>query len=246
MTIGIYRLVFSNTTKCYVGQSINIEKRFTQHCTDLRNDKSNFKMLETFKQYGSPSLEILLECNSDDLDKYEEEAIQIFDSVTAGLNIYNYVNQAPIAKGTDSGNSKYSKTQLIEVYNLLATSIPIVDISSITKVPIATIGNISRKVSHIWLQESYPELCSKINDMNILRKQSIYASNALHNKTNYCALSKGIIYPPIKSPEGTLYRVANVQQFAKDHNLPKSSLHRVLTKESKQVKGWKLCQEEQV
>lgn len=246
MTIGIYRLVFDNTNKCYIGQSIHIEKRFKQHCTELRNNKSNYKVLETFKQYGLPTLEVLIECSSEDLDKYEEETIQIFDSVNTGLNIYSYAAQAPFGKGVEAGNSKYSESQLIKAYELLATDISIKEISNITGISTISISSISRGTVHIWLQEKYYDLYSKIKDMNNCRKKVLYNSNALFNKSNYCAISKGIIYPAIKSPEGVVYNVGNVQQFARDHNIPKSSLHRVLTKESKQVRGWKLCQEEQV
>lgn len=54
MTIGIYRLCFNGTDQCYVGQSVNIEKRYKQHLSSFINNKANPKMMEAYIQYGNP------------------------------------------------------------------------------------------------------------------------------------------------------------------------------------------------
>lgn len=241
MTIGIYRLVFKNTDKCYVGQSVHIEKRFKEHLYSFKTETATSKLLEAYKVYGVPELEILVECSASELDIFEDEAIEIFQD---NFNTYTTANQAPYGKGTEASNSKYTKEQLIKVFQLLTTSISLVEISKLTDVERATVYNVSTGLSHQWLQEQFPEMYITILLENTNRNAARYVIAALHNKTNYCAAAKGIIYPPIQCPEGHVYRVHNVQQFARDHNIPKSSLHRVLTKESKQVKGWTLCQEE--
>jgi len=241
MTIGIYRLVFKNTNKCYIGQSVHIEKRFKEHLYSFKTAIATEKLLNAYKVYGTPELEILTECSSDELDDFEDETLEIFKD---NFNTYTSANQAPYGKGTESGNSKYSKTQLLQVFEQLTTSKSLVEISELTGVKKSTIYKISIGLSHNWLQEEFPEMYSKILVENVNRKAAQVIQSASHNKINYCAAAKGIRYPLIQSPDGYVYRVHNVQQFARDHNIPKSSLHRVLTKESKQVKGWTLCQEE--
>lgn len=241
MTIGIYRLVFENTNKCYVGQSVHIEKRFKEHLYSFKTETATSKLLEAYKVYGVPELEILVECSASELDIFEDEAIEIFQD---NFNTYTTANQAPYGKGTESGNSKYTKEQLIQVFQLLTTSISLLEIGKLTGVERSTIYKVSIGLSHLWLQELFPEAQDKILLENFNRKAAQHVQAAEHNKNTYCASAKGIIYPPIQCPEGHVYIVHNVQQFARDHNIPKSSLHRVLTKESKQVKGWTLCQEE--
>ena len=44
MTIGIYLLRFNGTHKVYVGQSINIEKRYTDHLYVLKRGLGTYKM----------------------------------------------------------------------------------------------------------------------------------------------------------------------------------------------------------
>jgi group I intron endonuclease len=248
MTCGIYKLTFIGIDKCYIGQSINIEKRYKQHLYDMKNGTSNNKLLDAYEKYGRAILYIILECQEFELDANEEEAISIYNSVVDGFNIYKFSNQAPVLKGVEHGNAKYTKQQLIESFELLAkTSLMYTEIEKITGVSKATVYNISKGLSHVWLSEEFPDLVKCVID-NIQKRKVVLASiNAEYCKNNYSAKAKGIVYPPIISPSGAIYTVDNVQEFARVHGISKSSLHRILTKEVKQCKGWRLqCQEEPV
>jgi predicted GIY-YIG superfamily endonuclease len=52
MTIGIYRLIFPNTDKCYIGQSVNIERRYLQHLRDMEKGTAARKMQHAYSIYG--------------------------------------------------------------------------------------------------------------------------------------------------------------------------------------------------
>lgn len=68
MTTGIYLLHFSRREyhKYYIGQSINIEQRFIQHCNKLLNGTYTEAMQEAYSLHGHlPKLKILLECHED-------------------------------------------------------------------------------------------------------------------------------------------------------------------------------------
>ena len=243
MTTGIYKLDFKGTHKCYIGQSVNIEKRFTQHLTDLKTGKHNYKLLEAYNLYGNPILQVLAECTSEELDELETEAINVFNSVNDGFNIYMYPNQAPVLKGVDAGNSKYSEEQLTQAYKMLANNpeLSYNQIFTLTQVPVSTLTNLVQQRSHVWLREKFPELTLNIDLANTIRKNKNNLDRAEYCRTHNTAKAKGINYPNILSPDSIVYSVENVQEFARNHGISKSSLHRILTKQTKSCKGWRLA-----
>ena len=90
--IGIYKITNKLNGKVYIGQSINIEKRWRQHISDPGYDIHN-----AIKKYGKEnfSFEVLLECPADMLDVWETDMINLYDCVTPkGYNI------VPYGKGT--------------------------------------------------------------------------------------------------------------------------------------------------
>jgi group I intron endonuclease len=243
MTVGIYRLVFSNTEKCYIGQSVNIEKRYLQHLVSMRNNLANYKLNEAYKVYGKPTLDILVECRLDELDGCEDESIEIFNSVDNGFNIYRFANQAPVsAKGPLSGNAKFSRNQILQVFDLLIDhpELSASQIEILTNVSTGVVSSISCGKIHTWLQEEFPDRYSKLlSQIGTRSKSNTITSDKLSAK------SKGIVYPLIKSPSGSTYIVENVYRFAREHDLAGNHLTEVLNGHRKSHKGWKLCQEEQ-
>lgn len=239
MTIGIYRLVFPNTNKVYVGQSVNIEKRFLQHLHNMRNNLANYKLNEAYKVYGKPTLDILVECRIDELDECEDESIEIFNSVNNGFNIYSYANQVPSSnKGADAANSKYSKLQILEVFELLVhhTELSSLQIEKITKVSSSVISKISCGTLHTWLKEEYPDKYVVLLDLVGARSK---ARTIVSDKLS--AKSQGIHYPSIMDTLGNKYIVENAYRFAREHNLAGNHLTEVLNGHRKSHKGWVLC-----
>lgn len=236
MSCGIYKLSFNGTTRTYIGQSINIEKRYRQHILNIHNRTANYKILETYDIYGLPKLDILSECAIEDLDRYEEECIDIWDSVNSGCNIYIHSNQAPTYTGYGYGNSKYLKVSITKVFNLLVlTNKSFADIETLTDIPIATISSISALTSHAWLKEEYPDSYLVLKKKKGKRKDYGTISDKLSAK------SKGIIYPDVISPEGIVYSIENAYKFAKLNNLAGNHFQEVLNGFRKSHKGWKLA-----
>src|SRR3990167_8397172 len=159
MTCGIYKLNFNGTDKVYIGQSVNIEKRYKQHVLTLRNGTANYKLAEAYELYGVPLLEVLIECSISELDTYEDECIEIWESATTGLNVYATATEAPTYTGFGSGNSKYSKDQILDVFQYLVnTPKSFLEISELTLVGISTVCGISLGQQHLWLREENPEM----------------------------------------------------------------------------------------
>ena len=244
MTCGVYSLNFLNTNKVYIGQSICIEKRYIQHLNNLKNGNSNHKLLAAYAEYKKPLYTILIECDISELDELETESIAIWNSVDNGFNVYYTSNDTPTYNGFGFGNSKYSKQQIIDVFNLLLdidqTS---VNIAEITEVGYATVSKIASLQSHLWLKQDFPEKYSRLESVSLYRNTTLRYSN-ISNKLS--AKSKGIIYPKIKDPQGNIFNIDNAYKFAKENKLAPNHFQEVLNGHRKSHKGWKLCQEELV
>lgn len=226
MTIGIYLLKFGGTDKVYVGQSINIENRFRKHLHELRSNTHCSKLQDAYKLYGEPSLEILLECRTSELNNLEKEAIIIFDSFKNGFNTLPEAGN-PILHGEDVGTAKYTNDKYKHVLKLLVQKSPSYtkrEIASICDVSIYTVRHIAALESHTWLKEEMPE------EYGILE-------NIKNNSRYY----HGKQYPLIQSPDGTIHEVVHVTNFAKEHGLLQSKLTEVLRGTRNVHKGWRLA-----
>lgn len=230
MTTGIYSIYFESIDKIYIGQSQNIEQRFTAHKSLLSRGHYNYKLANAYKLDKNPVFTILVETSIDELNTTEINLINEFDSINNGLNIH-HGGRAGLP-GYSSGKCKNTKEELELAFNLLCDpSLTKYQISEMSGVSLETITNIICKKRHIWLHEYYPQTSLIVQSL-----KSIRASNAQENrfKTNVYLLS----------PEGIEYHCSNRTKFAIEHNLNAGHLGCVIRKEESQHKGWKLIDKE--
>lgn len=237
MTCGIYKLSFVGTTKVYIGQSKNIEYRFTQHLYKLNKSTSSKKLQEAYTLYGAPNLDILTECSIEELNVFEKEAIAIWDSVNLGFNTYEENRGTPPRireRGEDSASSIYTNTQILEVLDYLVDqpNLTALQISEETNINVATIRAISALNEHKWLKDAQPIKYSQLESLKGLKAKS--------HKFDSKALGK--VYPDLLSPEGIIYSsLSNVKAFCREHGLQNTNLGLVLKGIRKSHKGWKLA-----
>ena len=86
--IGIYKITNNINNKCYIGQSVHIERRFYEH----QHENYWFldrKIYQAFKKYGLEnfSFEVIEECNENELDEKEKYWIEYYDSYANGYNM---------------------------------------------------------------------------------------------------------------------------------------------------------------
>lgn len=233
MTIGIYVLKFPNTDKVYIGQSNDIESRYTRHLRSMFTGTSSIKLNLAYQKYGKPTFDILCECSYDELDTTENEAIEIYNSVSNGFNTYNAARGYSMYSGSKHYNSKYTYNQIEECFFLLLDSTNSIKyISEITGISQGSINVLSRGMSHKYLKELYPNEYESLISLVGSRRRHVNSAGA-----------RGIEYPSIICPQGTIYTdITNLKEFAKIHNLPYDGLHRVMNKSRGRisVKGWKL------
>lgn len=237
MTCGIYRLIFSGLDKVYIGKSKNIEYRFTQHLYKLYKGTSSVKLQTAYAEYGRPSIEVLNICAEADLNEYEKEAIEIFNSVSVGLNTYDENRGSPPAvreRGEDSATSKYSNALISIVLDYLVDQphLTALQVSEETGVNVHTIRAIGALNEHKWLKDSYPDKYAKLEQLKGLKAKAYKFSSA--------ALGK--VVPAILSPEGIVYsNITNIKEFCREHSLQNTNLGAVLNGHRKTHKGWKLA-----
>lgn len=230
MTTGIYRLSFTGTTKVYIGMSRNIESRYAKHLSYLRTDTASEKMMSAYRLYGIPKLDILCECSEIELEKYENEAIDIFDSVNNGFNTVKYSNGRMTTKhGEDQHNALYSNEIYHKILIALARSNDtVLDISEALEVSTNVVSQIKQCINHKWLNDRYPDL------YNIIRsKLDSYKTNG--RSLEYVGREVFII-----SPIGKKIKVSCIISFCRENNLDPGAISKLINGKIQFSKGWHL------
>ncbi len=234
MYCGTYLLRFAGTDKVYIGQSVDINSRYSGHKRHFLAGIQPVKLQAGYIEFGMPSLEIIITCPREELNEAEDSAIEIWDSVNNGFNTLKSSTSSPTEghPGEKHWNSKYSNSKIIEVFEYLI-SMPdssLRNISNYTDVSYLVVKDIAGCVKHKWLEKVFPEKYSILRSMTGTR-----ASKGLSS------FNLGLKYPALISPEGVIYRdIQNVSSFAKEHNLGSGNLWSVLRGHAAQHKGWKI------
>lgn len=110
MTTGIYKITNLINNHIYIGQSINIERRFREH-----KNKTSLIVDKAIKKYGIENFlfEIIEECDSSILDEREKYWITFYDSYRMGYNC-TYGGQ-----GIQCFSIKLSNEDVEKIYQLL-------------------------------------------------------------------------------------------------------------------------------
>lgn len=146
------------------------------------------------------------------------------------------------SRGEAKGASKHKNSDILTVFNILVDcpDISYKEIAEFTSVSLDTINAIAKGTSFKWLEEEFPE------KYNILRNLKGTRSRHKEVGSRISAEALGLKYPDVLSPDNIRYKVSNISAFAREFNLDKSSLHKLLQGSQKVHKGWKTCPEEQV
>jgi group I intron endonuclease len=104
--IGIYKIT-SPSGKIYIGQSINIERRFRHYKRMVCKDQ--VKIYNSFLKYGVDThiFEVLELCDTEQLNNRERHYQDLYDSVANGLNLL-YVK----SEHFNGGHSEESKKKI--------------------------------------------------------------------------------------------------------------------------------------
>ena len=87
---GIYKITNQETGECYIGQATDIRRRWMDHCKagiGIDTPQGN-QLYAAMQEYGldSFSFELLLECDSSQLNEKEKYFIELYNSNAIGYN----------------------------------------------------------------------------------------------------------------------------------------------------------------
>lgn len=225
MTKYIYKLIFPNTNKVYIGQALNPKKRFVRHCQRLRDGKHHsISMQSEYPNCGIPIMEIIEETTLEQVNAREIYWIKYYNSYFEGYN------DSPGGRGTGSEGSNVNSKHNLEDYMCVLTMLAYTDmttkeIADETGLSQSIVLGISSQSYHNYLQNLMPV------EWNLMLSKSRH-----HPNWKY--------YPKIVSPYGQIYNITNARAFAREHNLCQSSLGKVLRGQAKSHKGWVLAAKE--
>lgn len=85
MSSGIYKLTFPDGS-IYIGKSVDINKRWTQHSKALQKGTHTKNMQQVYDKCGAPRYEIIFECHPDHIDILENYFINLYWGAESMLN----------------------------------------------------------------------------------------------------------------------------------------------------------------
>jgi hypothetical protein len=218
----IYKLIFPNTTKVYVGQSYCPEKRLSRHQQKLRDGIHHSKKLQAeYPECGIPELEILEECSVSEVDTKELAWIAKLNSFYAGYN--SAIGGSGTGSGLDSTNCKYCAEDYQAILTFLAyTDMTTKEIAEELSVGQSTVLNISSQAYHTYLKDTMP-------------KEWELMINKQRHHPNWRS------YPQVIDPLGTVHSIISARAFSREHKLDQSDFSKLLNGKRSSVRGWKLC-----
>lgn len=152
MSCGIYKITNMINQKSYIGQSIDIERRWRSH-RNTYNWIKNYPLYLAFKKYGLNNFrfEILEECSFNELNNKEKYYISFYNSWKNGYN------QTDGGQGTSNSMVKLTEEDIDNIYDLLINSdISQVMIAQEFKVGNDTISEINHGKTRVREGYNYP------------------------------------------------------------------------------------------
>lgn len=195
MRYGCVYMIWSKTTKkCYVGQTTNVENRFRQHKTSLKNNRHENKHLQNHvNKYGINDLCFFILQDYIPLNKLSKiEIIWInrFDSFRNGFNNTFGGEKPPHFKGQTHPMSKLLETDVVEIINLYLSGNysqrKLADMYGVTK------NNIQRIIhGKTWVHITNEKTLKKLSNISKTRDETYYPPPSYYN-------AKEIIWENIK------------------------------------------------
>lgn len=174
---GIYKITNQTNGKCYIGQSINIKRRWREHKKVILEPESasyNYPLYRAFRKYGLEnfSFEILEECP---LEELNEKEIKYISEYKSNSSSFGY-NQSPGGHQKNPDARKLTEEQVEEICDLLSSTF-------LTEAEIGKLFNIGqRAISRINTGESY---FSSEKDYPIRPKEKSFQIHSLSRSNNY-------------------------------------------------------------
>ena len=222
MSCGIYKIENLINHKKYIGQSVDIKRRWINHKVDSKKEQfSKYPLYKAFKKYGIQNFQftVIEECSKNQLNQKQKYWISYFDSYNNGYN------QTTGGDGSTNNVIKLTKQNIQEIYDLLInTNIPQYQIAKKFSVGEDTISEINQGKTRIKEQFSYP--LRKNHHKYFCKK----CGKLLKYKAQYCRECISIINRKVERPSRnqlkTLIRTLPFTTIAKQFNVSDNAIRK--------------------
>ena len=253
---GIYKITNLNNQKCYIGQSIELEKRYRSHRNNLRTDKHPNNHLQRAYNKGDKFVfEVIELCEPDVLDQKEIAWIELFDS-TNRENGYNFDSGGGVCRNKHPETIKKHRERMLAYFSdeskrielsKARTSIPLNIVEEIKRtlrftdmdcVTIAKqLGVNADIVAHICRIDCHYYICEEYNRYLINRHQNI---DSKKNRIAIRMYREGCTYEEVAMKLGIDLRnaIRRIQNTRTDHDdrCRLNVINRALTKRTSLIK----------
>lgn len=244
--IGIYKIENLINHKIYIGQSIHIERRWTEHC----NKKSKSVISQAIQKYGKQnfSFQVIKECEPEQLNELEEYYIKKYNSVTPnGYNIIDIIN------GETSSYVFLTKEVVLSIIKDIKNNLDFNSIAEKYDISIRSVYSINNGATHYQPNEKYP-----LRELQDLTKKYHYCIDCgveISKGATRCRKCQSLLSRKVNRPTrnelknlirnntfssiGSMYGVSDnaIRKWCKQDNLP----YRV-----KDIKSYSLDEWEQI
>lgn len=155
----IYIIKNDINDKVYIGQSINAEERFVQHCKPS-SAKDGSLIAKAIQKYGKEHFWIeILEKQIENYNEREIYWIEFYNSLTPnGYNIQKGGENPPVLYGIEHGNSSIKDSEILLMLknDLKNTKLSYSELAKKYNTNKKTVLRINNGISYSELSESYP------------------------------------------------------------------------------------------
>ena len=227
--IGIYKIENLVNHKIYIGQSIRIERRWTEHCN--KNGKSVIS--QAIQKYGKQnfSFQVIEECEPEQLNELEEYYIKKYNSVIPnGYNIIDTID------GESNSYAFLTKEDVLSIIKDIKNDISFSSIAEKYDISIRSIYSINNGSTHYQKEEKYP--LRKLQDVTKKYHYCIDCGQEISKGAIRCKKCQSLLSRRVDRPTrdelknlirnntfisiGSLYGVSDnaVRKWCKQDNLP--------------------------
>lgn len=257
--MGIYKIENKITKKCYIGQSVDIDKRWRREIADAFNSNSrayNYPLSQAIRKYGIDNFDFLVleECKREELNYKEKFWIQYYNS------FFNGYNQT---LGGDT-NIQTPKEKIINVfYDLENTNFTHSEIAKRQNISIEMVQGIN--TGRYWKcdNKSYPLQKRTKEELSSQNKQCPICGKVINKESEHCIecahkISRKVERPDKEQLELYLFSIKGnfseasryygvsdnaIRKWCKAYDLPTSSS---AYKELKEIKKSQIIQKRKV